>query len=217
MPELNDEFVQKISSLKTVDEYKSSVRTNLEAVAERDALLKQREEIVQLAVDNMTVDLPPVMIDNRVQMMIEDLEANLNLQGINLEVYLAGSGRTLDDLRKDYRSDAEKNLRIDMMLEEVSRLENIQVEDTDVNMEIARMASIYRASPKQIVKALQDNGQIQTVISNVRHKKAMQFIIDNMAGADKSDDDSATDSTVAETEKVETSTDEKSDTTVDKN
>ena len=207
LPELNDELVQKVSAFKTVEEFKNSVRTNLEAMAERDAVLKQREEIVQSAVDNMKVDLPPVMIDDRIQMMIDEFEATLKMQGINLEVYLAGSGRTIDDLREDYREDAEKNLRIDIMLEEVARLENVKVEDNDINMEIARMAALYNASPKQIVKALQDNGQIQTVISNVRRKNAMQFLFDNMEGAEKVDD-----------KKVdEVAEDEKSDSAVDKN
>lgn len=209
LPEFNDEFVKKVSKFENVDEYKKSVRTNLEVMNERDALLKQREEVVQQAVNNMKVDIPPVMIDNRVQLMIEELDATLQAQGMNLEVYLAGSGRTVDELREDYREDAEKNLRIDILLEEVGRVENISVNDMDVNMEIARMSSLYRATPKQIVKALKDNGQIQTVMSNIRHQKAMQFIIDHMVGAENSDTavaDTATDEKVAET-----STDEKSD------
>ena len=151
----------------------------------------------------MTVDLPPVMIENRIDQLINELEANLQVQGLKLEVYLAANGKTLDELREDYRDGAKKDLLIDMMLEEVARIENIQVDEKDVNMEIAVMASMYRATPKQIVKALRDNGQIQSVISNVRHKKAMQFIFENMAGAKSSDETS--DAAVAETstEKVE--------------
>ena len=212
LPELNDEFVKKVSKFESVDEYKKSVRMNLEVMNERDALVKQREEVVQQAIDNMKVDIPPVMIDNRVQLMIEELDATLQAQGMNLEVYLAGSGRTVDELREDYREDAEKNLRMDIMLEEVSRLENIAVDDADINMEIARMSSLYRATPKQIVKALKDNGQIQTVMSNIRHKKAMQFIFDNMKGAENSDTATAETSTDEKSADVE----EKVESTVDK-
>lgn len=212
LPELNDEFVKKVSKFESVDEYKKSVRMNLGVMNERDALVKQREEVVQQAIDNMKVDIPPVMIDNRVQLMIEELDATLQAQGMNLEVYLAGSGRTVDELREDYREDAEKNLRMDIMLEEVSRLENIAVDDADINMEIARMSSLYRATPKQIVKALKDNGQIQTVMSNIRHKKAMQFIFDNMKGAENSDTATAETSTDEKSAEVE----EKVESTVDK-
>ena len=218
LPELNDEFVKKVSKFESVDEYKKSIRMNLEVMNERDALVKQREAVVQQAIDNMKVDIPPVMIDNRVQLMIDELDATLQAQGMNLEIYLAGSGRTIDELREDYREDAEKNLRMDLMLEEVGRLENIEVADVDINMEIARMASLYRATPKQIVKALKDNGQIQTVMSNIRHQKAMQFIFDNMAGAEKSDTAVAETSTEDKTsdEKV-ANVEEKVESAVDKN
>lgn len=187
LPELNEEFVKKVSKFETVEEFKDSIRKNLEAVAERDALVKQREDVVQKAVDNMKVDLPPVMIENRIDQLISELEANLQVQGLKMEVYLAANGKTLDEIREDYRDGAKKDILIDIMLEEVARIEDIHADESDVNMEIAMMASMYRATPKQIVKALRDNGQIQNVISNVRHKKAMQFIFNNMAGAQSSD------------------------------
>ena len=191
LPELTEEFVKKVSNSETIEAFKDSVKKNLEMMAERNALYKQREEVLQKAVDNMKVDMPPVMIDNRVEQMINELDANLQMQGLKIEVYLAANGMSIDDLRKDYREEAEKNLLTEMLLEEVAQLENIKVEDIDLNMEIARMASMYRATPKQIVKALKDNGQIQSVIGNVRRQKAMQFIFANMAGAEKAEDDKA--------------------------
>ena len=209
LPELNEEFIKKVSGFDTLEKFQDSIRKNLEAMAERNALYKQREDVIQKATDNMTVDMPPVMIDNRVEQMINELDANLQMQGLKLEVYLAANGMNADDLRKEYREDAEKNLRMEMLLEEVAQIENIKVEDVDLNMEIARMASMYRATPKQIVKALKDNGQIQTVIGNVRRQKAMQFIFDNMAGAEKADDVAADDKATAKDEIAETKDDVK--------
>lgn len=209
LPELDEEFIKKVSGFDTLEKFQESIRKNLEAMAERNALYKQREEVIQKATDNMKVDMPPVMIDNRVEQMINELDANLQMQGLKLEVYLAANGMSADDLRKEYREDAEKNLRMEMLLEEVAQIENIKVEDMDLNMEIARMSSMYRATPKQIIKALKDNGQIQTVISNVRRQKAMQFIFENMAGAEKADDVAADDKATAKDEVAETKDDVK--------
>lgn len=209
LPELDEEFIKKVSGFDTLEKFQESIRKNLEAMAERNALYKQREDIIQKATDDMKVDMPPVMIDNRVEQMINELAANLEMQGLKLEVYLAANGMSADDLRKEYREDAEKNLRMEMLLEEVAQLENIKVEDMDLNMEIARMSSMYRATPKQIVKALKDNGQIQTVIGNVRRQKAMQFIFENMAGAEKADDVAADDKATAKDEVAETKDDVK--------
>ena len=189
LPELDEAFVKKVSDFESVDDYKADIKKRLELNAERDALVKQREAAIQKAVDAMTVDLPPVMIDTRVEQMINDLEAQLKLQGVNLEVYLAGNGKTVDELKEDYREDAKKSVLRDVLFNEVARLEKIQVTDNDINMEIAIMANMYRTTPKQIAKALKDNGQVTNVIANLRQRKAMQFIIENMAGVVKPSDE----------------------------
>ena len=217
LPELDEAFVKKVSDFEKLDDFKADIKKRLELNAERDALLKQREAAVQKAVDDMTVDLPPVMIDTRVEQMVADLEANLKLQGLNLEVYLAGNGKTLDEIKEDYREDAKKSVLRDVLFNEVARLEKIEVNDADLNMEVAIMANMYRTTPKQIAKALRDNGQVPNVISNLRQRKAMQFIIENMAGAkdDKVDDDKPAAADTVEDEKADSADDKPVDEKVD--
>ena len=217
LPELDEAFVKKVSDFEKLDDFKADIKKRLELNAERDALLKQREAAVQKAVDDMTVDLPPVMIDTRVEQMVADLEANLKLQGLNLEVYLAGNGKTLDEIKEDYREDAKKSVLRDVLFNEVARLEKIEVNDADLNMEVAIMANMYRTTPKQIAKALRDNGQVPNVISNLRQRKAMQFIIENMAGAkdDKVDDDKPAAADTVEDEKADSADDKPVDDKVD--
>ena len=210
LPELDEAFVKKVSDFEKLDDFKADIKKRLELNAERDALLKQREAAVQKAVDDMTVDLPPVMIDTRVEQMVADLEANLKLQGLNLEVYLAGNGKTLDEIKEDYREDAKKSVLRDVLFNEVARLEKIEVNDADLNMEVAIMANMYRTTPKQIAKALRDNGQVPNVISNLRQRKAMQFIIENMAAKDdKVDDDKPAAADTVEDEKADSADDNK--------
>ena len=113
LPELNDEFVQKVSTFKTLDEYKADIRKNMEANAERRAVEAQQQAVIDKAVENMTIDLPPVMIDNRVTQMINELDARLKMQGMKLEQYMAFSGLDMDKMREDYRETAKKNVLTD--------------------------------------------------------------------------------------------------------
>ena len=181
LPELNDEFVKKISTFQTLDEYKADIRKNMEANAERRAAENQRQAIVDKAVANMKIDLPPVMIDNRVTQMINDLDAQLQTQGMNLSQYMAFSGLDMDRLREDYRESAKKNVLTDIMLEQVGIAEKISVTPEDLNYEVAIMAQMYRTTPKQIAKYLRDNGQFEIMASNILRRKAMKFILDNSA------------------------------------
>ena len=185
LPELNDEFVKKISTFQTVDEYKANIRQNLEKNAERRAIEAQREAIIDKAVANMTLDLPPVMIDNRVEQMINELSAQLQMQGMTLEQYAAFSGLDQDKMREDYRESAEKNLLTDILFEKVADVEKITVSQSELNFEISMMAQMYRTQPKQLVKYLQESGQIFSVMNSIRRRKAMKFILNNMAGADE--------------------------------
>ena len=181
LPELNDEFVKKVSTFQTLDEYKADIRKNMEANAERRAAENQRQAIIDKAVANMKIDLPPVMVENRIAQMINDLDAQLQTQGMNLEQYMAFSGATMDSLRENYRESARKNLLTDILLEQVGIAEKISVTPEDLNYEVAIMAQMYHTPPKQIAKYLRDNGQFEMIASNILRRKAMKFILDNSA------------------------------------
>ena len=182
LPELNDEFVAKVSTFKTVDEYKADIRKNMEANAERRAVENQQQAIIDKAVENMTIDLPPVMIENRITQMINELSAQLQSSGMTIQQYMAFSGIDMDKLREDYREPAKKNVLQEIMLEQVAQKEKITVTDEELNYEIAVMAQMYRTPPKQLVKYLQDSGRLEAVVGNILRRKAMKFILDNMAG-----------------------------------
>ena len=188
LPELNDEFVAKVTTFKTLDEYKADIRKNMEANAERRAVEAQQEAVIDKAVANMTIDLPPVMIDNRVTQIINELAAQLQSNGMTLEQYMAFSGLDMDKLREEQREPAKKQVLTNILLERVAMAEKISVSEDELNREIEMMAQIYRTPPKQIAKFLKENGQLEVIAGNIIGRKARKFIIDNMAGAKKSEE-----------------------------
>ena len=183
LPELNDEFIKKFTTFQTVDEYKANIRKNMEANSERRATEAQQQAVIDKAVENMTIDLPPVMIENRVTQMINELEAQLQASGMKLDQYMAFSGMDMDKMREEYRDNAKKAVLTDILLERVADAEEIGVEQAELNFEIEMMAQMYRTPAKQIAKYLQESGQLFNVANTIRRRKAMKFIFDNMAGA----------------------------------
>ncbi len=182
LPELNDEFIKKFTTFQTVDEYKANIRKNMEANAERRATEAQQQAVINKAVENMTIDLPPVMIENRVTQMINELDAQLQASGMKLDQYMAFSGMDMDKMREEYRDNAKKAVLTDILLERVAEAEKIGVEQAELNFEIEMMAQMYRTPAKQIAKYLQESGQLFNVANTIRRRKAMKFIFDNMAG-----------------------------------
>lgn len=195
LPELNDEFIKKISTFQTVDEYKANIRKNMEKNAENRAVEVQHQAALDKAVENMTIDLPPIMVENRITQMINELGANLQTQGMKLEQYMAFSGVDMDRMREDYRETAKKNVLADILLENVANKEKLTATPEELNFEIAMMAQMYHTPPKQVAKYLKDSGQLINVASTIRRRKAMKFIFDNMAGAQKAEEPTETKTT----------------------
>ena len=89
----------------------------------------------------------------------------------------------MDAMRENYREPARKAVLSDIMLENVANAEKLTATQPELDFEIEIMAQMYRTPAKQIQKYLSDNGQLVNVANNIRRRKAMKFIFDNMAGA----------------------------------
>ncbi|MBE6085109.1 MAG: trigger factor [Selenomonas ruminantium] len=181
LPAMDDELAKKVSKFETLEELKADVRKNLEENAARKAENDQKSAAIEMATNNITVDIPAVMIDNRVEGMIREMAMRLEQQGMSFDAYLQYAGTDINKIREDYRETAEKNVRTDLMLEEVAKAEDIKVEAKDLDAEVAGMAAAYGATPQQVQKIIKEQGRINDLAATVLRKKTAQFIIDNIA------------------------------------
>lgn len=181
LPPIDDELAKKVSKFQTLEELKADVRKNLEQQAESVAENAQREAAIEKATENAEVDIPPVMIDNRVTSMLQEMAMRFQQQGMNFEQYLQYANTDIAKIREQYRETAEKNVRTDLMLGEVAKAEGIKVEPADLDAEVALMAQTYGATPKQVQSIIKEQGRIGDLTASVLRKKTAQFIIDNIA------------------------------------
>ena len=181
LPDLDDDFVQQASVFKTVDELKKDVREKLEKAAESKAESERRAAAIDKAAENASVDIPEVMIEDRVDQMLHEFAMRLEQQGMKFEQYLQLSGGDLTKLREQYRETAEKNVRTDLMLEAVAKAENIEVTDDDIRTEIAMMAQLYNATPAQVQKVVRQQGHLADLAVTVMRRKTAKFIVDHLA------------------------------------
>lgn len=181
MPALDDAFVEKASVFHTVDELKKDVREKMEKAAATKAENDLRVAAIDKAAENITVDIPPVMIEDRITQMIQELAMRLEQQGMKFEQYLQYSGSDMTKLRNEYRETATKNVRTDLMLEAVAKAENIKVEPADLDSEVAMMAQMYGAKPAQVRKIVVEQGRVGDLAVTVMRRKTAKFIVDHLA------------------------------------
>ena len=185
LPAMDDEFDKKASTFETLDELKADVRKNLQTAADNKAVNEKREAVLDAISEAAEVEIPNVMIETRINNMINQMAMNIEQQGMKLEQYLQFTGTDMSKLRENCNETAQKNVRIDLVLEAVAAAEGIKVEDADLQAEIAGMAAQYGATPAQIKKIIAENGQIGSLIDTIMRRKAMELVVSSAVESDE--------------------------------
>lgn len=185
LPAMDDEFAKKASTFETLDELKADVRKNLQTAADNKAVNEKREAVLDAISEAAEVEIPNVMIETRINNMINQMAMNIEQQGMKLEQYLQFTGTDMSKLRENCKETAQKNVRIDLVLEAVATAEGIKVEDADLQAEIAGMAAQYGATPAQIKKIIAENGQIGSLIDTIMRRKAMELVVSSAVESDE--------------------------------
>ena len=152
IPELDDEMVKDATEFDTVDEYKADVRKKLEENAEHFAEHEVEDKLMDKVVENMTAEIPQVMFDNRVNEMMMDLEQRLAPQGITMDMYCQFTGQDIDTVKKAYKEQAEKQVKLRLALEKIAELENIEVSDDEAAEEMQKIADQYKMKLDEVKK-----------------------------------------------------------------
>lgn len=181
LPALDDEFAKKASTFQTLDELKADIKSNLEKAAESKAESQKREAAIDQAAENAKVEIPEVMIENRINVMIQELALRLEQQGMKLEMYMQYAGTDMAKLRETYKDTAAKNVKVDLVLEAVAKAEGMKVEAEDLDAEIANMAAAYGAKPAEVKKIIAEQNRLGDLVATVLRRKTAQFIIDSIA------------------------------------
>jgi len=179
LPALNDEFAKEYFKNETLDELKNDTRKKLETQASFKALETFNGEVLKTAIGNAEVDIPEVMIDNKVTQMLEELTMKLETQGMKIDDYLKYTNQDMDKLKEGYKEPAKDNVKMDLVLEAICKAENIEVNNNDLNAEIFTMAQNFGADPKEVYKIIMKEKRIPMLVQSVGRKKAASFILSN--------------------------------------
>ena len=175
IPELDDEMVKDATEFDTVDEYKADVRKKLEEHAQHHADHDVEDALMDKVVEKMTAEIPQVMFDNRVNEMMMDLEQRLAPQGITMDMYCKFTGQDIETVKKAYKEQAEKQVKLRLALEKIAKLENIEVTDDEAAQEMQKIADQYKMKLDEVKKYISE----EDVKKDIAVGKAVELVKDS--------------------------------------
>ena len=176
LPKMDDEFAKDVSEFDTLEELKNSIKEKLDTTNADKAKYETEEEAIKTVCDNTKLDIPNGMIEMEIDNMVKDLESRLSYQGLNLSQYLQIMNKKEEELRKDYKEQAERSVKSRLVLEAIVKAEKIEVIPEEVTDKIKEMAKQYGRKEEDLLENVQLKEYIE---ENLKVEKAIDFIVKN--------------------------------------
>ncbi len=181
VPALDDEFVKDVSEYDTVDELKKNVKEELEHKKMHEVEAEANNEVLDKLADLVTAVIPECMIEKKMDEDVQDFAYRLQMQGLDLKTYLKYTGSDEKTFREQYKDQAEKQVKLDLALEEIIKKEKLEVSDAELEEEYAQYAKAYNMDVEQIKKAI----PAENIKPELLQRKAVDFVIENASFTDK--------------------------------
>jgi trigger factor len=177
LPDLNDDFVKEISEFETMSDFKADLRTRLEKAYAERAKTKLEEALIDKVSASSQVELPQVLVNRQIDLMLGEMDQYLRYQGLTLEKFAELSGKSIEEIREEKRSEAEKRTKANLVLDAVAKKEGITVDESEIDARIAEMAANYNDQPDRIKEILEKQGRIPLMKEEIRIRKAIDLLV----------------------------------------
>jgi trigger factor len=182
LPDADDEFARSMGDFTDLANLREEVTKRLE----RNALDKARhtfsDRIIEYAIANATIDLPDVLVEQEVEVMHDEFRSALARQGISDEAYAKVSGKSHEELHADFRPDAEKRVKVLLVLSRIAEVENLTIGDADVDAEIAKGKERY-AGDQKLTKYFESERGRNYIRSTLRRSRVVEKLVDDWLAA----------------------------------
>ena len=185
LPVVDDEFVKDVSEFDTVDDYRKDIEKHLTEQREKAADNDVENQLVEAVIEKVQAEIPDEMVENEVDEIINSFAYRLQSQGLKLETYLKYTGQTTDDLRVQYKPQAERQVKVRLGLEKIAELENLKPTEEETEAEYQKLADAY-GMPLESVKNLVT---VEGINGDIQNQKAIDFVKANAVIVEKKEEE----------------------------
>ncbi len=176
LPAIDDAFAQSVSENKTADDLRADVRKRLEAIGEARRRREIGNAVMEKLLASHEVALPNSMVESEIGHMVEEGEQHAARAGASFEEYLTQTGKTVEQLREDFRPEAQSRVKGTLLIEAIAKAEGVVATPADIADELQTLAAQYGQPVDRIRKALGNN--VLSLMDGIVRTKTMDLLVD---------------------------------------
>lgn len=173
--ELDEDFFEDLGmeGIDSEDKLRNEIKSSISAQKEMDNENKYVDELLEAVGKNVEVDIPEEMVNDEINRLMARFEQQMKMQGISLELYYQFTNSDEAALRSQMEKEAFNNVLYRLMLEEIAKLEKIEISDEEADKEASELAEKYQMSKEDFIKEF---GGIELVKYDLEVRKTIDLL-----------------------------------------
>lgn len=189
VPELDDEFAKDVSEFDTLAELRENLRVSIEKEREEAARREFEDALMEKAADNITADIPDILVENQAKRFVNNLKNQVFQQGMSYEQYLQISGLQEEKILQDAMEPALRQVRMDLTVAAIIDAEHIEASEEEIEAEYAKLAEQSGMDTESIKKYFNQDQIREQVLT----RKAVSLVADSAAAEEMPEEKPAQD------------------------
>ena len=180
LPEIDDELAKdvNIDGVETLDQLKDHIKANIKSRKENENEQKFMDDIYNTLIENSKVETSEALLNQEQEMMLQEIEQNLQRQGLNFEVYEQFTGKNKDAIKEEIKPQAEQRVKINAILAAIVEEEKLVVSDEELEAELQKIADYYKKELDEVKKIFE--GNMSRIENDILTRKAIDLVKDSL-------------------------------------
>jgi trigger factor len=135
-----------------VEDLKQKLREHLEIEKKQENATKHRAAITDQIIEQSEMTLPKILIDSEINQMFAQMEDDLKRAELKMDDYLSHIKKTREDLVKEWTPAAEKRAKLQLVLNEIARQEDLSPDMDKVNEQTKELLERFKDADEHRVR-----------------------------------------------------------------
>ncbi|KHO23914.1 trigger factor [Mycolicibacterium setense] len=177
LPEADDDFAQLASEFDTIDELKESLTDQVRRVKSVQQAEQIRDKAIEALLEQTEVPLPEKIVQAQIDDTLHNAIHGLDHDEDKFAEQLTEQGSSREEFDADNKSNAEKAVKTQLLMDAVADKLDIQVGQNDLTERLVLMSRQYGIEPQQLIQILQQNNQLPAMFADVRRGLTIAAVV----------------------------------------
>src|SRR6056297_1389093 len=179
IPALDDELAQDVSDkYENLDDLKKDLRSQLKTTLENKLREEKIENLFHQIIETSSIDIPESMIDAELENSWRNFINQSRISEEQVLQILEMQGKKKEDMLEEWRPNAERSLKFQLLVEKIREKEEIEADDNEAYQELKKQAELSGQDYEKVKEQYEKNNLIEYVKTDVKNRKLFDFLLE---------------------------------------